>query len=84
LPGARFERVADLGKVFAGAGDTPLFVSVAEAARRCNLKPKTLYNWIEKGCLGQEHGVRNICGTYRIDWPLFKAWIDRGELASCT
>lgn len=59
-------------------------ISVRQAASNCDLKPKTLYNWIESGKLRQEHGLRPWGKRWRIEWPVLKACIDRGEFASCS
>ncbi len=56
-------------------------ISVAEAARRISLKPKTLYCWIERERLRGEHGLRTWGKRHRIDWAIFKACLDRGDFA---
>jgi hypothetical protein len=56
-------------------------ISVAEAARRISLRPKTLYCWIECERLRKEHGLRPCGKRYRIEWRVFKACLDRGDFA---
>jgi hypothetical protein len=79
LPDAQFEFVANIVDVEREIREN--LISVAEAARRIGLKPKTLYCRIECGRLGKEHGLRPWGKRYRIEWPVFKACLDRGDFA---
>jgi hypothetical protein len=57
----------------------PEYLTVAEAARRCSLAPKTIANLISSGKLLYKHGLRRPGGNgrYRIYWPDFKRnWLD--------
>jgi hypothetical protein len=87
LPDARFEFVGNVEDIDRQAREN--IITVAEAAKRISLRPKTLYCWIEKGVLRVEHGLLRLGGkSLRIDWAIFKACIDRGEFvgsnASCS
>jgi hypothetical protein len=87
LADARFEFVGNVEDIDRLAREN--IITVAEAAKRISLKPKTLYCWIEKGLLRVEHGLLRIGGkVLRIDWAIFKACLDRGEFvgsdASCS
>jgi hypothetical protein len=80
LADTQFEFVGTIADVQREAREN--IITVAEAAKRISLKPKTLYCWIEKGMLRVEHGLLRIGGkSLRIDWATFKACIDRGEFA---
>jgi hypothetical protein len=83
LSGSRFEFLCNIDGLANGDSDLPL-VSVAEAARRCALRPKTLYHWIETGKLRREHGLRTIGARHRIEWPVFRRCIERGDLSPCS
>jgi hypothetical protein len=61
----------------------PLFATVKQAALLCGFRPKTFYNWIAKGQLREEHGLRRMGRDYRFDFRILKAAIDRGEVPSC-
>jgi hypothetical protein len=45
------------------------------------LKAKTLYEWKRTGKLRREHGLRAVGRNVRIEWPVFKAYVDSGELS---
>jgi hypothetical protein len=85
-PSARFEVVGNITDFERDAEEN--LISVAEAAKRVGLKPKTMYCRIETERLRSEHGLRTIGNRHRIDWPVFKACLDRGDFAesdsSCT
>jgi hypothetical protein len=80
LPGARFERVCSIEEFLAAPNGEGL-LSIAEAARRSGFKAKTIYCWIENQKLRNEHGLRTIGKRHRIEWPIFKACLDRGDFA---
>jgi hypothetical protein len=63
---------------------TPDLLSLAEVAARTGFARKTLYEWKRTGKLRREHGLRTVNGTPRIDWQLFKASLDKGELSWCS
>lgn len=67
-----------------GAEAIPVFATIEQAARLCGFKAKTFYNWIAEEKLRAEHGLRRFGREYRIDWKMFKAAVDRGEVASCS
>jgi hypothetical protein len=56
-------------------------VTFAETARLACLSPKTLYEWKRTGKLRREHGLRVVGRNVRIEWSVFKAAIDGGELS---
>jgi hypothetical protein len=78
LASARFEFVGNISDFEPEAEE---LISVAEAAKRIGLKPKTLYCWIESARLRPEHGLRHFGSRKLIDWAIFKACLDRGEFA---
>jgi hypothetical protein len=79
LPSARFEFVGNISDFERETEES--LISVAEAAKRIGLKPKTLYCWIEGDRLRADHGLRTLGKRHRIDWAIFKGCLDRGEFA---
>jgi hypothetical protein len=59
----------------------PDLLTFADAASRVGLKAKTLYEWKRTGKLRREHGLRAVGRNVRIEWPVFKAYVDSGELS---
>lgn len=80
LPGSRFVRVCKVEQLDSYA-EREALVTVAEAARRIGLKPKTLYNCIEAGRIRREHGLLAWGKRWRIEWAVFKACFDTGAFA---
>jgi hypothetical protein len=56
-------------------------IDFREAARRTGLARKTLYEWKRTGKLRREHGLRMVGRSPRLEWAIFKACIDGGELS---
>jgi hypothetical protein len=48
------------------------FFRVPEVARRYTLKPRTVYKWIERGILKEEHGLMRIGGLWLIAIKVFE------------
>jgi excisionase family DNA binding protein len=71
LASARFEVVGNIATFDREAEEN--LISVAEAASRLRLKPKTLYCWIEKGRLQDRQGLRTLGTRHRIDWSVLEA-----------
>ena len=67
-------------KMAVGAGT----VLDEETAKRCGLRPKTLYEWKRLGKLRAEHGLRLIGRKVMLEWLIFKACLDRDEFARCS
>ncbi len=86
LPGARFRRMGRLDNLEQFVKGEGLVISVEEAARRIDCKRKTLYNWIESDPpkLTEKHGLRRVGNRCKIDWTIFKACFDRGEIGPCS
>lgn len=75
----KFEFVGSIDEIKRQVNEN--LISVAEAANRISLKPKTLYYWIEKEKVRSEHGLLTLGKRHRIDWSIFKASLDRGDFA---
>ncbi len=86
LPGARFRRMGRIDNLEKFAKGEDLVISVDEAARRIGCKRKTLYNWIESDPpkLTEKQGLRPMGKRWRIDWAIFRACFDRGEIPPCS
>jgi hypothetical protein len=48
------------------------YVTVPQLAKKLHLSPKTIYNWIRFGDIGQEDGVFEVHGRMLIHWPTFR------------
>jgi len=79
LADTRFEFVGNIADIEREVRED--LISVAEAARRISLRPKTLYCWIANGRLRKGLDLITIGKRQRIEWSTFKACLDRGDLA---
>jgi hypothetical protein len=84
LPGSHFEFIGKLDEYKPESECGTPRISLAEAARRIRRERKTLYGWIEKGCLRAEHGLKKINGRYLVEWPKFSDCLERGEIVPCS
>ncbi len=47
------------------------YVTVPQLAKKLHLSPKTVYNWIRFGDIGEEDGIFDVHGRMLIHWPTF-------------
>lgn len=89
LPDGQFRLLGDADRRAVVALVEPLLESrsaadlltLEQAARRAGLARKTFYEWKRKGKLRREHGLLMVGRSPRLEWAIFKACIDRGELS---
>jgi len=77
---ARFEVLGSIEE-YERAAQTDQLLSVNETARRVGLKPKTLYNQIENGRIGAEHGLVRLGRNVRLDFQKYRLCVERGDFA---
>lgn len=84
LAGQEFEFVGKIDEFRPESEGGNPRVDLAEAARRIKRERKTLYEWIRKGCLRAEHGLKKINGRYLVDWPIFLDALEKGAIVPCS
>jgi len=83
VPRGRLEligKVDELVGTSAVTDDDP-WLTFEEAAGRIGLARKTLYEWKRTGRLRREHGLRMVGRSPRIDWHVFKPYIEQGGIS---
>jgi len=48
------------------------YVTVPQLAKKLHLSPKTIYNWIRFGDIGEADGIFDVHGRMLIHWPTFR------------
>jgi excisionase family DNA binding protein len=67
-----------------GSSSVPFYLTVKQAAHQLGLNENTVYNWIAKRKLREEHGLVRLGRQCRIEARTLQSAITRGELASCS
>ena len=47
------------------------YVTVPQLAKKLHLSPKTIYNWIRFGDIGEADGIFDVHGRMLVHWPTF-------------
>ncbi len=61
-------------------GSEPGFLTAEQCAARLQMSRWTIYHWISDGKLDVAKGLRRVGRRRLIDWNVFKAAIERGDL----
>lgn len=48
------------------------YLTVPQLAKKLHLSPKTIYNWIRFGDIGEEDGIFEVHGRMLVHWETFK------------
>ena len=48
------------------------YLTIPQLAKKLHLSPKTIYNWIRFGEIGEEDGIFEVHGRMLVHWETFK------------
>lgn len=48
------------------------YLTVPQLAKKLHLSPKTIYNWVRFGDIGEEDGIFEVHGRTLVHWETFK------------